>query len=154
MSTLRQKGLDSLATVNRSAIPYYQKIARNMLEQMLQKLHHGRTFEGFFPYLNIEPALFRNPADDRKMFTTQFMAQNRSFFFGRIGAARKRQQVKAGFISKYYCPAFFIGFFLSSGHRSAHHCLTASSFLCDARNTGFWHVQPHALSIFPTWLRW
>lgn len=105
--SLRQKGFDILAPVDRGSIPYDQQFAGDMLEQMLKKLHHVRAFEGFLPHLNIEPALFRNTTDDRKMVMAQFMAQNGRFLFGRIGAARERQQVKSGFISKYYCPAFF-----------------------------------------------
>jgi hypothetical protein len=73
------------------AIPYYQQLTRDMLEQMPKKLHHVRAFEGFLPYLNIEPALFRNSTYDRKMFMAQLVAQNRSFLLGRIRAARKRQ---------------------------------------------------------------
>lgn len=61
-----------------------------MLEQMLKKLNYLGSFEGLIPHLNIEPALLRNTADDRKMFMAQFMAQNGSFLFGRIGTTRKR----------------------------------------------------------------
>jgi hypothetical protein len=59
--------------VNRGAIPYYQQFAWDMFEQMAQKFYHGRTFERFFLDLDIEPALFRNPADDREMFMAQFV---------------------------------------------------------------------------------
>lgn len=89
--SLRQKGFDILAPVDRGSIPYDQQFAGDMLEQMLKKLHHVRAFEGFLPHLDIESALFRNTADDRKMLMAQFMAQNGRFPFGRIGAARKRQ---------------------------------------------------------------
>jgi hypothetical protein len=60
--------------MNRGTVPDYQQITRDMLEKVLQELHHVRAFEGFSLNLNIESALFRNPADDRKVFMTQFVA--------------------------------------------------------------------------------
>src|SRR5574341_2051247 len=152
-AALRQELPHSSAAMGRQSIPNDQEFAGDMVEQMLEKTHDGRTFESLLLRHQVQVTSRRNGADGREMIPGQRDAQQRRFAYRRIGAYQGGQQIEARFIHKHYGASFLRGFFCRSGQVSLRQRSTASSSRCSARSTGFWLLQRTAFKRRPTCVR-
>jgi hypothetical protein len=85
-ATIRQKLFDGLAAVNGSAIPNDQQLARNVPQQVMQKIDYLLTTNGSLLHLHQQLARRCDATDDRQMLIATGHTQNRRFSFGGIGS--------------------------------------------------------------------
>ena len=93
--------LDHLTTVDGGSVPKDQQLARNMSQQMPQKVDHIWALIG--PLLNhhVEFAFRGDPTNDRKVVVSQILTDNRRLAYRSIGAQDCRQQVETRLVHKH-----------------------------------------------------
>ena len=109
-STLAQELFDGLTAMGRQAIPNDEQLARNMAQQVFEKAHNVGTFECFILDHRVQLAFRRNGTNDRQMFPMGILEDGR-FPAQSVGSYRRRQQIEAGCIEKYYGSALDFGLF-------------------------------------------
>lgn len=148
-SALGEEGLDGLAAMDGSAIPDDQQLARNLLEQLLQKGDDSGAIKGFGLHGQVELTGRGDGADDRIVIIRELAAQNRRLPLWRPGAHDAGQQIEGGLINEKDRAPFFYCSFFSSGHVTSTHCSMAASLRWVARTTGRCALHPSCRSKGP-----
>ena len=129
------------AAVTAQPVPDGQQLARNVAQQMLQKLHHLRAADraGKEAKVKIPPGHARH---GRQRLPVEVVLQHRRLSFRRPGAAPMRPLTQSAFIDEDDDPPLFLGFFLISGQRFCFQRRMAASSRSRARPVGRWQLHP------------
>ena len=95
---LRQEVLDGLGAMDRRPIPDHEQLARNLAQQMLEKLDDLGAPKRALADLEEEPPLVGEAADDGEMVAGTGHPENRRVAPRGVGAHQARQQIEAGLV--------------------------------------------------------
>ena len=113
--TLRRPGaekvLDCTAAVRGNAIPDHQELARNVIQQVLQKTHYIWPLEGMILDHQVKLACRGNRADRREVIPGQPLTQDGRLAYRGISAYHGGQGPKARFIHEQDGTPLRYGFF-------------------------------------------
>ena len=139
---LRQEVLDGLSAMDRRPIPDHEHLARNLAQEMLQKLDDLRAPKRPLADLEEQPPLMGQAADDREMIAGAGDPEDGRLPPRGVGAHQARQQIEAGLVYPDDGTPLALGFAKRAGQRSLHHSRMAASLRWVARRIGFWTLQP------------
>src|SRR5215212_2946141 len=140
--SLRQEVLDGPGAMDRRPIPDHEQLARNLAEEMLQKLDDLGAPKRALADLEQEPPLVGQAADDREMIAGTGHPEDRRLPPRGVGAHQARQQIEAGLVYPDNRTPLALGFAKRAGQRSVHHWVMAVSLRWVARRIGFCTLQP------------
>src|SRR4051794_36591855 len=92
---LRQEVLDGLRAMDRRPIPNHKQLARNLAQEMLQKLDDRGAPERPLADLEEEPPRVGEAADDREMIAGTGYPEDRRLASRGVGPHQARQQIEA-----------------------------------------------------------
>lgn len=137
-----QELLDHVPTMDRRAIPDYQRLPGDLLQQMIQKVHDIRAAIGMLLGHQQKRAIHRDAADRRYVIPRQGHAQDGRLPQGCIGTYDTGQEIEARLIYPDDRPPFFCRPLFSAGQRSLYQVSIAASSRWLARRIGFCTLQP------------
>ena len=95
---LRQEVLDGLSAMDRRPIPDHEHLARNLAQQMAQKLDDLGTPKRALADLEEQPPLVGEAADDGEMVAGTGHPEDRCLTSRSVGTHQARQQIEAGLV--------------------------------------------------------
>ena len=151
---VRKEPLDSVAAVDRRAIPDNQQTAGHFAQQMLETRHDGLRVDGVVLGVEVQPALRRQRADGGAMIARLPLPQDGGLPHRGVAAHHTRQGIETRFV--YQEDGLLLGLrpFLRAGQVVSRQCAIAASSRCRARRAGFWRLQRIAWHTRPIWVRW
>ena len=144
-SAARQVVLDDLGPVNGRAIPDDRERSRDMKQQVIEEPNDVLTLVGPVLDTQVQVAARGDGADGREVIPCEWHLEDGGLTPGGVGPHHRGQEVEAALVYPEDGPAFLLGLFLTSGHRSLIHSWMASSLRWAARLVGFWLLQPACL---------
>ena len=137
-----EEGFDRLGVMDRGTVPEDEQLAGNMVEEMAQEAHDGRTADRFIVHATEHPTVLGDGSNQGEMVVTEGGAQDRGLPARRPGPHQGGQQIHPGFIYPDDRATVCFGLFLSAGQRSSHQAWIAAWSRWLARWTGFCTLHP------------
>src|SRR6516164_461638 len=149
-SFLDQEILHHPAAMGGQPVPNHQQLAPQVLQQMLQELHHLGTSDSAGEQAKVEVPP-RHPRRCRKQIPVEVILQHGSLTSRRPRPAAMRPLAQPAFVDKDDGLVTFSGFFLSSGQRFFFQRRMATSSRSKARPTGRWQLHCNCRRIRQAW---
>lgn len=132
------------------AIPDYQQSARQMTQQVREKVHHLRGADG----LSVKPKIKVPPGDagdGREHLPIEMILQHRGLSARRPSPYPMGSFAQPAFVDEDDGAPLAERFFLSRGQRTRFQYRIASSSRSSARPVGRWQLQPSWRRMRQTW---
>lgn len=150
---LAHEGLRSPATMRRKAVPDYQQLSRDIVQQMAEKHHLLRAADGPGIQMEVEVPL-GHPGHGRQQHPVEVILQPRRLAFRRPALTAMRLLAQSSLVHKDDGLPLLLGFYLSSGQRCVFQRRMAASSRSSARPAGHRQLQPRRRSRRQTYAGW
>src|ERR1700693_3313064 len=144
---------DQVAAMSLGAIPDYQQSARQMTQQVREKVHYLRGADG----LSVKPKIKVPPGDagdGREHLPVEIILQQRGLSARGPGAHPMGPLAQPAFIDEDDGAPLVARFFLSCGQRTRFQFPMACLLRSNARPLGRWQLQPSWRRMRQTWASW
>ena len=147
------KVADQARPMGRQPVPDHQELARQVPQQMAEKVDYLRRTDG----ARVKPEVEVPPSDaggGREHLPIEVILQHRGLPARRPGPHPMRPFAQSAFVDKDDGTPLAAGFFLIRGHSAFFQFRVAASSRSSARPIGRWQVHPSLRRMRQTWSSW